>query len=234
MSIFAGAMLINASPKPLKPVTGFLVGSTCWYLRRKAMKGCLPFVTERLNATARFKADPKCGWTPPVGFAPCINEMHIIMLTRFQKDGLQWLIDECYAAAAKGDAGQLEPKRVAHRLLLVNDISLHSTSFTVQNVILDLFSSDPAMGYVDALRDEASSVLAKSGGVWTRDAVRDLKLIDSMIRESMRLNPFAIVGLPRTVCMPPGVRDPKLTRLRLYTPMVFGFQFPTSMSHKAP
>ncbi|KAI4691365.1 uncharacterized protein J4E84_003658 [Alternaria hordeiaustralica] len=189
MSIFAGAMLINASPKPLKPVTGFLVGSTCWYLRRKAMKGCLPFVTERLNATARFKADPKCGWTPP-------------------KDGLQWLIDECYAAAAKGDAGQLEPKRVAHRLLLVNDISLHSTSFTVQNVILDLFSSDPAMGYVDALRDEAASVLAKSGGVWTRDAVRDLKLIDSMIRESMRLNPFAIVGLPRTVVHPEGIRLP--------------------------
>lgn len=66
MSIFAGAMLINASPKPLKPITGFLVGSNCWYLRRKALKGCLPFVKERLDATAQFKADPKCGWTPPV------------------------------------------------------------------------------------------------------------------------------------------------------------------------
>jgi hypothetical protein len=116
-----------------------------------------------------------------------------------QKDGLQWLIDECYTAAAKGQPGQLDPKRVAHRLLLVNDISLHSTSFTVQNVILDLFSSDPALGFVDALRDEAASVFAKFGGTWTRDAVKELTLIDSMIRESMRLNPFAIVGLPRTV-----------------------------------
>jgi cytochrome P450 len=189
MSIFAGAMLINASPKPLKPITGFLVGSNCWYLRRKAMKGCLPFVKERLDNTAKFKANPKCGWTPP-------------------KDGLQWLIDECYAAAAKGDPGQLEPKRVAHRLLLVNDISLHSTSFTVQNVILDLFSSDPELGFVDALREEAASVFAKFGGSWTRDAVRELKLIDSMIRESMRLNPFAIVGLPRTVVHPEGIRLP--------------------------
>ena len=91
--------------------------------------------------------------------------------------------------------------------MLVNDISLHSTSFTVQNVILDLFSSDPSLGYVDALRDEAASVLAKSGGVWTRDAVRDLKLIDSMIRESMRLNPFAIVGLPRTVSINLGLNE---------------------------
>lgn len=66
MSIFAGAMLINASPKPLKPITGALVGTNCWYLRRKAMKGCLPFVKERLENTARFKAGEKSEWTPPV------------------------------------------------------------------------------------------------------------------------------------------------------------------------
>jgi hypothetical protein len=83
MSIFAGAMLINASPKPLKIVTGFLVGSNCWYLRRKALKGCLPFVEERLDATARFKTDPKCGWTPPVGLTPCIIRTQIRMLTSF-------------------------------------------------------------------------------------------------------------------------------------------------------
>jgi hypothetical protein len=118
---------------------------------------------------------------------------------------------------------------VAHRLLLVNDISLHSTSFTVQNVILDLFSSDPSLGYVDALRDEAASVLAKSGGVWTRDAVRDLKLIDSMIRESMRLNPFAIVGLPRTVSTPYSSSRLKLTRFRSCILMVFGSLSPTSI-----
>lgn len=132
------------------------------------------------------------------------NSCHL--LTGTQKDGLQWLIDECYAAAAKGDVGQLEPKRVAHRLLLVNDISLHSTSFTVQNVILDLFSSDPSLGYVEILREEAKTVLASAGGIWTRDAVHKLKLIDSMIRESMRLNPFAICGLPRTVSISPVVQ----------------------------
>lgn len=154
------------------------------------------------------------------------------VLTNQQKDGLQWLIDECYAAAAKGDRGQLDPKRVAHRLLLVNDISLHSTSFTVQNVILDLFSSDPALGFVDALRDEAKSVLAKHGGSWTRDAVRDLKLIDSMIRESMRLNPFAIVGLPRTVRKHPSVMHTATDEARLYTLKAFDFPFPTSTCPK--
>jgi hypothetical protein len=111
----------------------------------------------------------------------------------------------------------------------VNDISLHSTSFTVQNVILDLFSSDPALGYVDALRDEAASVLAKFGGSWTRDAVRELKLIDSMIRESMRLNPFAIVGLPRTVrnFLPPFMLSELNNNARLCT--LRAFDFPSLM-----
>jgi hypothetical protein len=90
------------------------------------------------------------------------------------------------------------------------------------------------MGYVDALRDEAASVLAKAGGVWTRDAVRDLKLIDSMIRESMRLNPFAIVGLPRTVCILLDVRDLILTVFRLYIPKVSGSLSLTFTYHKVP
>lgn len=128
----------------------------------------------------------------------------------------------------------MEPERVAHRLLLVNDISLHSTSFTVQNVILDLFSSDPELGYVDALRDEAASVLAKSNGVWTRDAVRDLKLIDSMIRESMRLNPFAIVGLPRTVSCPNKSTFPLLTKFRLCIPKVSSYRDLASMFQRVP
>jgi hypothetical protein len=74
-----------------------------------------------------------------------------------------------------------------------------------QNLILDLFSTDPSLGYVETLRKECATVLAEAGGKWTRAAVVKLTLVDSCIRESMRLNPFAIVGLPRTVsngCLP--------------------------------
>ena len=79
MSIFAGAMLINATPGPLKPVTGALVGANCWYLRRKALAGCLPFVTERLNKTAEYKADKDCGWTPPVSELYCIIQRDVLI-----------------------------------------------------------------------------------------------------------------------------------------------------------
>jgi hypothetical protein len=70
-----------------------------------------------------------------------------------------------------------------------------------QNFILDLFSTDPALGYVEILRAECARVLEEAGGTWTRAAVIKLTLVDSAIRESMRLQPFAIVGLPRTVSL---------------------------------
>jgi cytochrome P450 len=94
---------------------------------------------------------------------------------------------------------QLEPKRVAHRMVFLNDISLHSTAFMAQNFILDLFSTNPELGYIDALRKECEAVFNEAGKKWTRAAVIKLKLVDSAIRESMRMQPFAIVGLPRTV-----------------------------------
>lgn len=73
----------------------------------------------------------------------------------------------------------------------------------MQNLLLDIYGSDPSLGFVEALRQECSSVLQDNGGVWTRAAVEKLKLVDSAIRESMRLHPFGSIGLPRTVRIPP-------------------------------
>lgn len=78
---------------------------------------------------------------------------------------------------------------------------MHSTGYTAQNVILDMAMADPSLGYIEALREESARVLKEAGGSWTRHAVTKLKLVDSTIRESMRLSPFFIVGLPRTVIL---------------------------------
>lgn len=117
-----------------------------------------------------------------------------------KQDGLQWIIDEAYAT---GDPRQLDVKRVAHRLIFVNDISMHSTGYTASNVIRDLVRSKQSLGYIEALRSESARVLKEAGGSWTRQAVSQLHLIDSTIRESMRLSPFFSAGLPRKVSYPP-------------------------------
>lgn len=76
---------------------------------------------------------------------------------------------------------------------------MHSTGYTASNVIRDLVRQDPSLSYFEALRNESAKVLKESGGTWTRQAVTQLHLVDSTIRESMRLSPFFSAGLPRKV-----------------------------------
>ncbi|KAI1775357.1 ent-kaurene oxidase [Hypoxylon cercidicola] len=181
MFLFLGSILISSTPGPLRFITGYAVGWACYFQLQRVSKLCLPFVKERLDNTAMLKEDPGYSWVPP-------------------KDGLQWIIEECYAT---GNPAQLKPERVLHRLVFINDISLHSTSYTTQNVILDLCRAEPS--WIAALREESARVLKEAGGKWTRQAVTKLTLIDSTIRESMRLTPFNSVGLPRTVIDPHGI-----------------------------
>jgi hypothetical protein len=64
--IFGGAIVINTMPKPLKAITGPLVGLTCSYMLRKVLRKCLPVVKDRLEKTAKWKVDPTYDFTPPV------------------------------------------------------------------------------------------------------------------------------------------------------------------------
>ncbi|KAI0870675.1 cytochrome P450 [Hypoxylon argillaceum] len=181
--LFIGSALINCVPSPIKPLVGLTVAGVTHIAFRKAAKECWPIVQERLKNTALLKENPDYNWVPP-------------------SDGLQWIIEECYA---KKDPKQLDTLGVCHRLIFLNDISMYSTAITAQNVILDLASSDPAFGYIEILRQECEAVLKEAGGSWTRQAVMKLKLVDSTIRESMRLRPVFSLGSPRTVIDPQGV-----------------------------
>ncbi|KAH6623222.1 cytochrome P450 [Chaetomium tenue] len=183
MITFLGALMISGTPRLFKPVTGTLIGWACEFMFHRTKRLCMPFIKERLANTARAKEDPSFCWTAP-------------------RDGLQWIIEEAYGTKSPA---QLDPVRITRRLLYVNDISLHSTSFTVQNLIPDIYNYYDSESLVEALREECSTVLKEAGGVWTRDAVQKLKLVDATIRESMRLTPFASIALPRTVIEPHGI-----------------------------
>lgn len=74
-----------------------------------------------------------------------------------------------------------------------------TTAYTAQNFILDLFSTDPSLGYVEVLRQECEDALRETGGKWSFETVKRLRLVDSAIRESMRMSPFGTLTLPRKV-----------------------------------
>ncbi|KAI2466921.1 cytochrome P450 [Annulohypoxylon bovei var. microspora] len=100
-------------------------------------------------------------------------------------------------AGCEGEAGEDSDAEGRSQLLLVN---------AMHNLILDLVSSDPAKGYVEALREECEQVIKEAGGSWTFEAINKLKLVDSAIRESIRFTPITSVGLPRTVVHPDGIQ----------------------------
>ncbi|KAI1655455.1 cytochrome P450 [Daldinia decipiens] len=183
VALFGGSMLISITPTLFRPVTGYLVKLWCWYHARKIAKICGPYIEARIRETTQEKIRV-AGSRKPV------------------KDALQLIIDE---AISRDDDTQLSTSLISDRLLITNNLSLHSTTLTLHNFIMSLITSDPSLGYIEALREECDKALSDVGGTWNLEAIRKLRLVDSAIRESMRLIPFASVAMARTVVDPKGI-----------------------------
>ncbi|KAK0672033.1 cytochrome P450 [Cercophora samala] len=121
------------------------------------------------------------------------------------EDMLTWLIRQ---AKADGAADELSPVMLSKRLLPVEFAAIHTTVLTASNILLDLASSDPSLGYIDAIRKETSQALEKGNGSWTKESLANLHLTDSAIKESMRVSYFARGLTHRKVVAPEGVTNP--------------------------
>ncbi|KAI9745014.1 MAG: hypothetical protein M1818_001292 [Claussenomyces sp. TS43310] len=111
-----------------------------------------------------------------------------------RNDFLQWSITQ---AKTHPDPRMAKPSTLAGRILMINFGAIHTTSFTITHAIFDLFSSKQE--YVDELREEISTVLAEHGGEWNKKALVQMEKLDSLVRESLRLNMVSTFGVPRLV-----------------------------------
>lgn len=91
-------------------------------------------------------------------------------------------------------------RRIAHRLVFLTFNAAPPAGLTLSSFLLDLISSPKAEEYIHALRRECEQVLEEtSEGYWTKTAVEKLILLDSALRESMRLSDFGSHAFPRRV-----------------------------------
>ncbi|KAJ6131758.1 cytochrome P450 [Penicillium samsonianum] len=111
-----------------------------------------------------------------------------------KNDFLQWSIKQ---AIDSGDPRMWKPRTLAGRILLLNLVSIHTSSLTITNVILDLVSSKPEV--IEELRAEIKTILTETGGAWTKAAFVKMEKLDSVFRESARLNTLVAIGLRRKV-----------------------------------
>jgi cytochrome P450 len=93
-------------------------------------------------------------------------------------DSVDW-----FTAAAKG-----RPFNYANAELSLAMASIHTTTNTLGFVMSDLVENPE---YIALLREEIQAVWAKAGK-WEKKTLFELKLMDSVLKESMRLHPFSL------------------------------------------
>ncbi|KAK3333766.1 cytochrome P450 [Cercophora scortea] len=186
--IIRNGFLLTMFPTMLHPIVGRLaVLPNRWHAYR-AYRVCKPVILQRLHDMTRQAAgDPAYdAWEPEEGF-------------------VTWLIRQ---AMAEGLREELDPHTLFLRLLPIEFAAIHTTVITGHSLLLDLLSADPALGYLDIIREETSRVLAEEGGQWTKSGLARLHRTDSAIRESMRLSIFAPALTHRKVVAKEGITNP--------------------------
>jgi cytochrome P450 len=101
----------------------------------------------------------------------------------------------------------MEPHRIAHRIVMLNFNTAPPAGLTVANTLCDLFSAPDTEQIVSIPRAELLKVAEETGGhYWTKDAVSRIHLLDSTMRESMRLSDFGSLAFPRRVAAKEGIK----------------------------
>lgn len=178
------SVLLRCTVLPLRPLVGAFLTVPQKLATWRFFRELRPEVHRRLGL---IKSDPKA------------QEV----LTAKHKDFLQWTIN---AALEDGDPYMLKPDTIMGRVLLLNFVSIHTTSFAISHILMDLAAN--ATEYIDELREEIVAGLNKHNHDWSKQTLLDMPKLDSVFRESQRMNSIVTVASPKPVCNKDGVTTP--------------------------
>lgn len=180
------AVLLLMFPAILRPIVSRAITLPIRLHERALDRLLRPEVEQRLRKYEDRKADPeqKTATSEP-------------------NDFLQWLINQ---AKESSDPYLLKLRTLTRRLLMLNFASINTSSSAITGAIFDLLSSSKV--YIEELRAEISTTLAEHGGYWNKKALSKMVELDSVMRESQRLNSVVTMGLGRAVVAPEGITTP--------------------------
>ncbi|KAM7220185.1 cytochrome P450 [Rhypophila decipiens] len=127
-----------------------------------------------------------------------------------QNDFLQWNLNH---AKASGDPYMYSPSTLAGRILIVAFAGVHTTTFAITHAVLDIaYSQTPIRSQIiSELREEITTCLnthSSDGATFTKQALTSMLKLDSLLRESTRLNSLITIGLARKCTAPNGLTTP--------------------------
>lgn len=178
--------LLLLVPKTFHPILGNLLGLTSKYHYWLSSKFTLPLIKKRLEDLKKKDAqDPEFkDWKEPSDF-------------------ITWTYR---TAQAERRHEEMDPVRIAERIMPLNFAAIHTTSLTAYDVIINILSADPSV--IEGLREEAHRVYQEEGG-WTKQALVRMHRMDSAIRESQRFSPIALTFVHRKVMPKEGIMTPE-------------------------
>ncbi|RDW87979.1 hypothetical protein BP6252_00011 [Coleophoma cylindrospora] len=155
---------------------------------------------------------------------PVIRERRAAMLKpdyQAPDDLLQWTMNKAHKWSeirSDDDISQMQ--------LRLSLAAIHTTSTTSTALLYDLVTIP---GLIEALRAEIEDVMANYDGVLSNKALYDMKLLDSVMKESQRMNPLGLTGFPR-MTMDKGITLPDGT----YVPPHTYMEAPIEAIHRDP
>ena len=186
------ALALRLTPKLIHPlIVPFVTFPNRWHYWKSA-KYAIPVIQDRIDKIAEKESNPKSTYEEP-------------------NDFITWTV---HASKTMGDSNDRTAEMIWTRLIAVGFVSLHTTAFTMTNVLLDLAASPPERGYIEGIREEAERILAEEGGHWTKAGLAKMIRTDSAIRESMRVSGILSFGPSRQVVAEEGLTMPDGSHLR--------------------
>ncbi|KAI4714171.1 hypothetical protein J4E89_001621 [Alternaria sp. Ai002NY15] len=181
-------------PKALHPIVGTVLSLPVKYHYWLSSKFTIPMIKQRISDFEKKDAgDPEYkSWKEP-------------------NDFITW---SYRVAQAEGRPEEMQPDRIAKRVLPVNFASIHTTSITAFETIVCILGCEPEV--VEQLREEAHRIFQEEGS-WTKNALSRMYRIDSAIRESQRSSPIGLTFVHRKVVAKEGVTTPEGVHLKCGT-----------------
>ncbi|KAL9617230.1 MAG: hypothetical protein Q9160_007958 [Pyrenula sp. 1 TL-2023] len=170
------ALFIKLFPRMLRPVVGSIVRyGIMRFLQRRLLNMLRPLMKQRLQQKLQGNQQDEHSETFPT-----------------------WWIDESAKLADKSKV--LDPHVMAQLIIQMNLAGIHTTSLVATIVVFELLQYPQAADLINELRAEIASVTSDMPNQnWNWAALARLKLLDSLIRETMRMNPVDESALLRVV-----------------------------------